>query len=139
MAIMTDGYPTTIAFEDDSDVQLEVKELTLPGIDGGGPIDITTMSNSAWRTMAPKSLKTTLPLTMVCAWDPALYGEMITMINANQQLTVTFPDTSTLVFWGFIDKFEPNANVEGEQPTCNITIQPTNRNDSNVETAPVRS
>jgi len=139
MAIQTDGFSTTIAFADDSDVQMEVKEITPPGLTGGGEIDTTTMANTAWRTKYPKSLKTASECSLVVAWDPALYDEIITMLNANQLCTITFPDSSTLAFWGWIDEFTPNASTEGEQPTANMTIIPSNRNDSNVETAPAYS
>jgi hypothetical protein len=139
MAIMTDGHPTTIEFAADSDVQLKVKELTPIGIDGGGAIDITTMDNTTWRTMAPKSLKTASEMNFVCAYDPAVYNEMISMVNVNQLITITFPDGETVEFYGFINTFTPNAHVEGEQPTANVTIIPTNRNGSGVETAPVYS
>ena len=137
MARIDDGFSTTITFEDDSSVQLWEKEVTPPGISGGGPNDTSTMRNTAWRTMAPKSLKSLTPCSFVAAYDPAVYDEIVTMLNSNQLITVTFPDDSTLAFYGWIDEFTPNANVEGAQPTANVTIQPSNQNDSGTETAPV--
>jgi len=139
MARIDDGFSTTISFADDSSVQMWEKEVTPPGITGGGPNDTSTMRNTAWRTMSPKSLKSLAPSSFVAAYDPAVYDEIVTMCNANQLITVTFPDDSTLAFWGWIDEFTPNANVEGAQPTANVTIQPSNQNDSLVETAPVYS
>ena len=59
------------------------------------------------------------------------------MVNSNQLITITFPGAETLAFWGWIDEFTPNAHVEGEQPTAELTIQPSNQNSSGVETAPV--
>ena len=83
------------------------------------------MSNSTWRTAYPKSLKTLLPLSMVIAYDTELYDGMIAMCNDNQLIQITFPDESELEFWGYVDEFVPNAQVEGEQPTASVTIQPT--------------
>lgn len=137
MARMDDGFSTTISFADDSDVQMWEKEVTPPGVSGGGAIDTTTMANTTWRTMFPKSLKSLTEVSLVVAYDPAVYDEIISMLNSNQLITITFPDNSTLAFWGWIDEFTPNANVEGEQPTANITIQPSNQNASLVEVAPV--
>jgi len=59
------------------------------------------------------------------------------MLSENQLITITWPDTSTLAFWGWLDKFVPANVVEGEQPTATVTIEPSNQNDSQVETAPV--
>jgi len=136
MARMDDGFATLITFDEDSDVQLWEKEVSPPGVSGGGANDTTTMQNTAWRTMSPKQLKTLTPSSLVAAYDPAVYDEIVTMCNVNQQITVTFPDSSTLVFWGWIDEFTPNRIVEGEQPTAEVTIVPSNQNGSGVETAP---
>ena len=139
MARIDDGHGTIIAFADNPSVKLYEKEITPPGISGGGANDTTTMHNSAWRTMAPKQLKTMTECSFTAAYDPAVYTEILTMINNNQQITLTFADGSTLIFWGWLDEFTPNAVVEGEQPTAEITIIPSNQNDSQVETAPVYS
>lgn len=137
MARIDDGHSTTISFADDPSVKLYEKEVTPPGIDGGGENDTTTMQNTAWRTRAPKKLKTLSECSFVAAYDPAVYDEILTLINANNLITITFPDGSTLAFWGWLNEFKPNANVEGEQPTAEVTIIPSNQNDSLVETAPV--
>ena len=145
MVIQKDGYQTTIAFTsaemDSQNFLLEVmeeKEVTPPGVEGGGANDATTMRNTTWRTMAPKMLKTLTQAPIVVAYDPEVYDEMVAMINDNQAITITFPDLSRLVFWGFINSFIPNAQVEGEQPTANILIIPTNMDGDNddAEIAP---
>ena len=145
MTIMGDGYQTTIDFsssEMTSDAfiitLMEEKEVTVPGIAGGGANDASTMRNTAWRTMSPKSLKTLTPATFTVAWDSALFEEIVAMININQLITITFPDASTLAFWGWIDDFAPGAQVEGAQPTATITIIPSNQNgdDNDAEIAP---
>ena len=145
MTIQGDGYRTTIDFSSDemsSDAliitYMEEKEVTPPGVSGGGANDASTMRNDTWRTMSPKSLRTLTPITIVVAYDPALYDEMVAMINDNQLITVTFPDTSKLAFWGWIDEFTPGSNVEGEQPTATITIIPSNQDadDDDAEIAP---
>ena len=142
--IMEDGFSTTISFSSAllssaSVLTVAMKELEVspPGVDGGEKIDVTTMRNTTWRTFAPRNLKTLLEAPVVVAWSPDLYDEMNAMINDNQLITMTLPDTATIAFWGFVKSFTPNAMVEGTQPTANISIEPTNRNASQVETAPV--
>jgi len=146
MTIMGDGYQTTIDFsssEMTSDafilLLMEEKEVTVPGISGGGANDASTMRNATWRTMSPKSLRTLTPMTVTIAWDSALYDEIVNMINDNQLITITFPDGSTLAFWGWIDDFAPGAQSEGSQPTATITIIPSNQDGDNndAEIAPV--
>lgn len=136
MARIDDGYQTLVTFALDSDVEFWEKEVTPPGLDGGGEIDTTTMHNTLYRTKNPKSLITLTPLTMVAAYDPVVYDSILTMLNSNQLIMVTFPDGSTVEFYGWVDKFTPNRNVEGEQPTAEVTIVPSNQNTSGVETAP---
>jgi hypothetical protein len=147
MVLMGDGYQTTIDFsafaEGSSDASLlllmEEKEITPPGISGGGANDASTMRNSTWRTMSPKSLRTLTPATFTVAWDPAIYDEMVAMINQNQLIKITFPDGSTLQFWGWLDEFTPGPNTEGSQPTATMTIQPSNQDGDNndAEYSPV--
>lgn len=136
MTIMNDGHSTLVTFSADSSVALKEKEVTPPGVSGGGENDTTTMHNTTWRTRQPKQLVTLSECSFVAAYDPAVYDEIIAMINVNQQITVEFPDGSTLVFWGWIDEFTPNRHVEGEQPTAEVTIIPSNQNNSGAETAP---
>jgi len=133
-----DGYSTTISFNADPDISFWEKTVTPPGIDGGDAIDHTTMHNSTWRTLGPRSLKTLTEFTLTAAYDPDLYDEICALLNVATSITVHFPDLSTLVFFGFLRLFEPGAHEEGAQPECTITITPTNWDPVNlVESAPV--
>jgi len=138
--IMEEGFSTTITYADDADVQMQVVTLTPPPLSGQGAIEITTMENTAWETMYPKKLKSLQPMSLTVAYDPAVFDEIVTMLNANQLITITFPDGATWQFWGFIDEFTPGAQEKGERPTADMTIIPTLVDDSSepfVETAPV--
>lgn len=137
MARIDDGFSTTIAFALDSAVQFFEKEVQPPGIAAGGAIDVTTMLNTTFRTMAPKKLVTLTEASLVVAYDPLVYNEILAMIGQIQQITVTFPDGVTIIFFGWIDEFTPAALVEGEQPTADVTIIPSNQDVSLVETGPV--
>jgi len=133
---LDDGFSTYITFAAIPAVKLFEKEVNPPGMTANGPIDTTTMRNTAWRTMAPKSLKTMpqIQATVAYATDaiPVLFGQ----IGVNQPIFVTFPDGSTVSFWGWIEEFTPGANVEGEQPTATLTVQPSLRDAAGAEVAP---
>jgi len=133
---LDDGFATLIEFAEDSDVQMWEKEVTPPGVAGGGENDTSTMRNTTWRTKSPKGLVSLAESTLVVAYDPAVYDEIISMVNVNQLITITFPDSSTLAFYGWIDEFTPNALVEGEQPTAEVKIIPSNQDADGTETAP---
>ena len=135
MGIYNDGQGTIVSLADG--VTLKEKEVTPPGLDGGGANDTTTMRNSVFRTMQPKKLKTVTELNFTAAFDKAAYTSLLSQINVNQLITVTFPDTGTISFWGWLNTFKPNAFKEGEQPTAECQIIPSNQNSSGVETAPV--
>lgn len=131
-----DGLSTVISFSGTPTVKLWQKQVTPPGIEGGGSNDTTTMHNTVWRTRSPKKLKTLSDASFTAAYDPTVYSQILAMININQQITVTFPSGKTLVFWGWLDKFAPARMTEGAQPEAECTIICSNQNASGVETAP---
>jgi len=133
---LTDGHPTKITFGDDPDISLWEEQVTPPGIQGGGPNDLTSMHNTTWRTRYPKKLLTLSNASMVCGYAGVAYDQIVAIMNTNMEITVTFSDGTTLLFWGWLDEFVPNQHTEGENPTANVVIIPSNRNDSGVETAP---
>jgi hypothetical protein len=131
--VLTDGFKTLISI---GSTYLEWKEIQPPGMVGGGGIDTTTHTNTAWRTMAPKALKTLSDSGGVCCYDPAHLDDILAQISVNQLITVTFPDNSTMAFWGWLDEFTPDALVEGEQPTASMKIIPSNQDADGDEVAP---
>jgi len=137
MSILNDGHSTILSFANISNVNFLEKEVTPPGADGGGENDITTMRNVRWRTRQSKKLLTLTSLSITVAYDPAIYDDVVDQFQVNQIVTVTFPDGSTLDFYGWIDAFVPGTNVEGEQPTAELTVIPSNQDDNEQEVAPV--
>lgn len=134
---LDDGFSTIITLANIPTVKIFEKEITPPGISAGGATDTTTMRNDTWRTMAPKMLKTLTAASATVAFATNAIPVLMGQISVKQLITVTFPDQSTLAFWGWIDEFTPSAFVEGEQPTATITIQPSNTDDNDQEVAPV--
>jgi len=136
---LIDGHSTVISLANISSVKLFEKSVTPPGFDGGGAIDITDMRNTAWRTFAPKQLKTLQPLTTTVAYSTDAYEDVMDELLTNQLITLTFPDTTTFAFYGYIESFVPDGFEEGNQPTATMTLQPTLRDNASppAETAPV--
>lgn len=136
--VLTDGFKTTINLTG-AGVTFYEKEVTPPDIDAGGPNDTTTMRTTTWRTKQPKKLKTLGAMSLKVSYDVAFYSTTVAQIGVNQAIVITFPDAHTLTFWGWLDKFKPDAIKEGEQPTAEIAIECSNQNNSGVEVAPVYS
>lgn len=139
MARLDDGFKTLISFGADPTVLFYEKTVTPPGIDGGGEIDTTTMHNTTYRTRNPKALITLSNASTTVTYDPACYAEILALVNVNNLIVCTFPDGSTISFWGWLNKFTPGECAEGEQPTAEIEIIPSNQNTSGVEVAPAYS
>lgn len=136
--MLNDGFSTKIAFQSDPDVSFWEKTVQPPGIDGGDAIEITTMHNTTWRTMVPRALKTLTEITGTAAYDPNVVNNVNSLINVNNDITVHFPDGSTLDFYGYLKSVEFGENTEGEQPELTYTIVPTNYDNVNrVEAGPV--
>lgn len=121
---LRDGCPTFITFQNDPDIPVWEKVVSPPGVDGGDPIQQATMHNDVWNPQAPRCRKQLTDVTMTVAYDPVAYTSIIAMVNVVQGITVTFPDGSTLAFWGFLRIFEPTDHTEGEQPEAEMTITP---------------
>lgn len=140
MSRLDDGFKTLISFSSGTSgvtFTFYEKEITPPGVEGGGANDTTTMRNIRFRTMKPKQLVTLSPMTAIGAYDPRVLEEIMAMIQVNQVITITYPDDSTESFWGWLDSFIPGNIVEGEQPTATITIIPSNQDNNDVEKPPV--
>lgn len=124
--MLRDGYRTLVTFTADRDLSVWEIGVTPPGLDGGDPIDTTTMHNDRWRSMSSRALITMTEFSMECAYDPVIYSQALNLINVETTITVRFPDGSTLAFYGFLKTIETNELREGEFPTCTLTVVPTN-------------
>lgn len=134
---LKDGYQSLITLSNDPDIALWEKTVQPPGLDGGDPIDQTTMHNVTWRTMAPRALVTMTEHTVVCAYDPVIYTSILAQLNVEQTITITFSDGSTLAFFGFIRLFDFAELEEGTQPEVTVTFTPTSWDNVNkVEAGP---
>lgn len=143
MARIDDGHPTLVYIYDDPDdtthevVKFYEKTVTPPGVQGGGANDTTTMRNDEWRTMAPKHLRTLSQMSMTAAYDPQIYESILDLLQVIKWFVIWWPDGSTLQFYGWLDEFTPNEVSEGEQPTAEVIVIPSNQSPAGVETAPV--
>lgn len=134
---LDDGYQTLVAFAADPDICFWEKSVTPPGMDGGDPVDTTTMLNETYRTRSPRALVTMTECQLTAAYDPNLYTTILLLLNVETSITVHFPDGSTVAFYGFLQKFSPKAHTEGAQPEADITIVPTNQDPTTgAETPP---
>lgn len=134
---LDDGHSTLITIGLDTDINFWEKEVTPPGAEGGEPVDTTTMHNVTWRTMRSQDLITLTPCQGVAAYDPVILTEILSVINAETTITLTFPDGSTWAFYGYLKSFTPNSMNQTTQPTAQYIIQPTNWDPSNsVEAGP---
>jgi hypothetical protein len=136
---LDDGFSTIISLQNAPGIHLYERDVTPPGITAGGPIETTTMRNTTWRTMSPRALKSLSQVSSTVAYATDAYPVLIAQIGVNQQITVTFPDESYIRFWGWVEEFTPAANTEGEQPTANLVIQPSNHDNNGLEVAPIYS
>jgi len=134
--LLTDGFPTLVDIDAAVLAIMHEKGITPPTIEGGGENDTTTMRNTVWRTRFPKLLKTLGEMSFTCAYDPAVYEDLVDIINVNKEITVTFPDGTVLTFWGWLDNFAPGEIVEGEQPEATATVIASNMDDNLDEVGP---
>lgn len=122
MSMLTDGFKTLISFALAPGIELFEIEVTPPGLDALGKIDITTMHNTRWRTSVGKALVTATDMQFTAAYDPVMYVDILAILGIAGIVSVTFPDGSHLEFTGSLDKFQPGMLKEGDRPTAACTI-----------------
>lgn len=134
---LDDGFSTTITLENLPGIKLYEKEVTPPGIQGGGATDTTTMRNIAWKTNSPKKLKTLTAIAATVSFASEAIPQVMSQINQLQQITITFPDKASIAIWGWLDQFTPASFAEGTQPTATLSIQPSNHDLEGNEVEPL--
>lgn len=161
--LLTDGYPTILAVGNNQTVSgggsfgaavlailnglpntplpntaffYRCREVQPPDVDGGGPIEVSSMNNILVRTKVHKHLYSLGVITAHVEWDPADYPALMTPpkdLNVNLAMAIVFPDLSILTFWAWIDKFTPTSHKEGELPTAEMKIEISNLTSAGVE------
>lgn len=121
-----DGHGTLITIALDPDIKFWEASVTPPGIEGDNPIDNSTQFNVSWRTLSPRRLRTLTVVQFTANYDPAVYPQVLAVINVPTTITIEFPDGSTLAFYGYMKSFQPGELVDGTRPTATCQIQPTN-------------
>lgn len=134
---LPDGFKSTITFANQPAVQFWERGVKPPAIDGGDAIDTSTMFNTRWHTMFPRHLLKMDDGTVEAGYDPDFMTVIIGMVNVVDTITITWPDGSTLCFFGFLKKIEFSELKEGEFPICTPTFSPTQANALDVEFGPV--
>lgn len=139
MAFLRDGHPTTITFSENPNILLQEKTVKPPAVIGGGAIDTKNMRRTKWRTKWPKTLKEMGDITGTSIYDPAVYPQLIAMVNVNQELAIEWADGQILTVWGWLDNADPSTNEEGEEPTIDFTVILSMMDNSGNEVDPVLS
>lgn len=132
-----EGFPVLVTLSLNPGIWFWEKVVKPPVYDNGEPIDQTTQFNTRWNTMGPRALIMMSPLTAKGTYDPDIYSQIVTMVGKAQTITHKFPNGSTLAFYGFVQKFDPDDVESGKQPEATITYVPTNWDPVNqVEAGP---
>ncbi len=134
---LEEGFSAKLAIENMLTISFWEKTVGVPAIEGGDPIDQSTMHNTTWMTQLPPTLKKLEPFTLTAAYDPNVISQAIAQCNINQTLTVSWPDGSTLAFFGWLRKIEFADMALGTLPECTVTLEASNLDGSGAEQAPV--
>jgi hypothetical protein len=116
---------------------LNLKSIQPIGVDGGDPIDVTLLSNTAWVTKQPQTLKEVPDFTFTCQYFPDDLTKAIAQVNQNQALAITAIGAGfSLNFWGYLRTWEPREAGKGEEATATGTVVVTNMDNDGVEQPP---
>ena len=125
----------TVTFGTSTTFTPRFKSLKAFGRDGGAPIDMTGLTNTAYRTKAARTLQDITNLTGSAFWD----ASETPPINVEQAITFGVAGVGAWTIQGYLAIAEPQDS-DDEQDTGtqqNIEIVVTNRNPSTLaETGP---
>lgn len=136
---LQDGFSCRVVFSLDPTVEMYIKTVTPPELDGGEMIPSSNMHNTKWHTGSPRTLVKLGDGQCKVAWNPICYQNIISLVmNQKGSVTYWFPDGSTLAVWGYLGKFTPSEFQEGNQPEATVVIKHTNYDYTNhVECGPL--
>lgn len=134
---LDNGHGIKVTFSRDPDISFWEKEVQPPATEVADGVETKTMFSLEWETFAEPALKKLTGGKATVAYDPAVFTQIEALIGINDQITVRWPDGSTLAFWGYLQKFEPSSVKTDEQPEAEVSFFPTNQDDSGAEQAPV--
>lgn len=132
MAVQFEGQGTTFTR---SGLTLKPKTITVPGWTKE-EMDVSTLSNTAFRTFVLKKLKTVNDLVLKLEFDAAVWKAIP---ETNGSWTITFPDSAgSVVLWADVKELgDVEVDVDNnDQLMFDLTLKVTNRNGSGVETGP---
>jgi hypothetical protein len=125
MPFLTDGYQTLIevpGIVGQPVLLFREREVQPPDLDGGGPIETTTMRNTRFRTKQPKHLITTGDITTHVQYAPQVYDDVLRSLQIVGKITIRFPDGYITVFIGWLEKFTPTSLKEGDFPLAEMKL-----------------
>lgn len=137
MHIIEDGLGTTLTWTNNSSFALYKVRIKPFGIEGGDPIDLTHLGNTAWRTKAARTLKEATAIEFTAQWDPSDHVDA--PINTLDTITITYPDGDSHEVQGYLRSLEPGDVVEGAMVECEGVIEVSCRDSGGTETAPTYS
>jgi hypothetical protein len=133
-----DGVGTQLAFA--ARPKTNFWEVTLKplSLEGGEPINNTTLLNTVWRTKRAPVLKECPPMSGTAKYDPDVWPDLIALINKEGSVTQYWPDNSYADVFAYLRNFVYQDHKEKELPIANIEIVVTNWDPvGHVESGPV--
>lgn len=135
--MLEEGYQALITLTANTSIDLWEKQVTPPAASVSPKISTTTQRNSRYKTAAAPSLIEIGDSQFTCGYDPGVYTAIIALLGVPTTITVTFPDGSTLAFYGFLQAFTPGGLMESGMVEATVVICCTNWDHVNhVEAGP---
>lgn len=130
---LDDGFSTLVTFAGKPNIKLWTKTTKPIGLSGGGPIETKDMHRTRFRTKKPKKLLDITPGEIKCAYATEVINDIVDHLQTLDEITITFEDGTTWMFWGWMDEFMPDDCEEGAQPTATVKFEASAEDDQGVE------
>jgi hypothetical protein len=119
---------------------LKLKSIQLLGVDGGDPIDATTLANTDFMTKQPQTLKEMMDFSFTCQYFADDLTKVLTEVNKLQSLSITGINPGfSENFWGWLKSYEPRESGKGEEATASGTVVVACMDTNGVEQSPTVS
>jgi hypothetical protein len=127
MALVHEGFSIVVNIDGVVTPLFKEVEVTPPGWNLGGAINIAGQRNTRYVTKAPQGLIEIDQAQFTCGIDPGAIAQLEAIAGVNKVMTFVWPDGYEIDICGWVEAARPTGGMSrGNRPLWNVIIEVSN-------------